>query len=143
MYEYRKYESRQEMFGNFGQWLDNALDSGDFPKGTAAAVFNLYEDKIGKLWSTELVGTEDFDPDNEDWRCGETADLGTRDAPFGWEEETGWESILSEAKEMVTDYLKSGKHAERLRSYAGIGIGFVEGDCEIVYCRKQFSGHAT
>lgn len=135
MYEYRKYESRQEMLAFFNEWLDNALE-GDFPTGTAAVSFNIYEDSIGEKWSIELVGTERFDPDGDDWACDETTDLGTRDKPFSWEESSEWQNILTEAKEMVIRYLENGKYAHKLKAFRGAAIGFVEGDLEILYSRK-------
>ncbi len=45
--------------------------------------FNLYDD--GDFhWSMELIGTSEFDVDDEDWLCNEVTDFDTRDGPFQW-----------------------------------------------------------
>ena len=36
---------------------------------------------------------------------------------------------------LVNEYLSSGKYAGKLKEYQAIGIGFVDGDLQILYAR--------
>ena len=73
------------------------------PEEVVAFCFNLYEDGDNS-WSMELVGTASFDEEDMDWACDEVTDFGTREVPFG---------VLKEKN--------------------GVGVGFVDGDIEIIY----------
>ena len=121
------------MYNRIEEWLNNALEQ-EIPSGTTAFNFNLYEDEPN-TWSMELVGTKDFDPDDDDWACYETTDLGTREEPLSWEKEAEWDEILDEIVDALKQYLENGLHAEILKSYAGVGVGFVDGDIEILYSK--------
>ena len=81
----------------------------------------------------ELIGTSEFDRDNEDWLCNEVTDFATRNAPFQWDQEAEWEEILNDITGILKEYIKSGKYAGVLRAKSGIGVGFVDGDIEILY----------
>jgi hypothetical protein len=94
--------------------------------------FNLYEDTDNK-WSVELVGTFSFDKDNDDWACDEV--FTTRDQPFVIECESDWELVETFFISLVNEYLSSGKYAGKLKEYQAIGIGFVDGDLQILYAR--------
>lgn len=85
----------------------------------------------GDAWDVELVGTSEFDAEDEDWACGEVFD--TRENPFSWEEGTDWETAASRVVSLVKEYLEKGKYAEQLKTCQGIGVGFVDGNIEIVY----------
>lgn len=60
---------------------------------------HLYEDG-GNNWSIELVGTESFDLEDEDWCCGEIFDFGTRETLLSWNE------ILDEMIQVIKTYLE-------------------------------------
>jgi len=100
------------------------------PNEIIAINFNLYEDGNDN-WSLELVGTESFDEDDEDWACDEVFD--TRDTPLTWQKKAGWSEILDEMKKVIELYLEKGQYSDVLKSYQGIGVGFVDGNLEIVY----------
>ncbi|MBQ3002171.1 MAG: hypothetical protein IJD82_00410 [Clostridia bacterium] len=112
-------------------WIDNLLDT-DIPDDVAAFCFNLYEDGDG-VWSMELVGSGRFDTEDEDWPCDEITDFGSRENPYGWEMECSWEDALAYIVNALKEYLTYGKHAELLKSKNGIGVGFVDGNLEILY----------
>ena len=59
-------------------------------------------------------------------------DFDTRDNPFRWEKEAEWEEILTDAINALKEYLQNGKHADTLKAKAGVGVGFVDGDLEIL-----------
>ena len=119
------------MYQEIEAWLNVVLEQ-DIPSSVAAFGFNLYEDG-NNAWTMELVGTESFDPENEDWICEEVTDFETRDDPFAWEQEAGWEEILEEVILVLKEYLENGLYADLLKSRCGVGVGFVDGDVEILY----------
>lgn len=112
-------------------WLDSILEQ-SIPTEVVALNFNLYEDG-GNNWSIELVGTESFDLEDEDWCCDEIFDFGTRETPLTWKEEKAWNEILDEMIQFLKRYLEQGKHAGILKKYQGLGIGFVDGDVEMLF----------
>lgn len=112
-------------------WLDSILEQ-SIPREVAALNFNLYEDGSNH-WSIELVGTGSFDLENEDWGCDEIFDFGTRENPLAWKEEKAWNEILDEMIQIMKRYLQQGKYACVLKKYQGVGIGFVDGNIEILF----------
>ena len=118
----------------FEQWLDPVLENG-IPNDAAALNFNIYED-TDKKWSVEAVGTSSFDENDDDWDCDEITDFGTRENPFSWQEDTVWEKVLSEVKDMVWSYLEEGKNSCRLQDMKAVACGFVDGNPEILYRKK-------
>ena len=83
----------------------------------------------------ELVGTERFDADDEDWPCDEVTDFGTRENLFSWNKETAWNFVLEEMCTALRQYLECGEYANILKSKQGIGIGFVDGNIEILFLK--------
>ena len=122
------------MYNTVEKWLDEILQQ-IIPDNVVALNFNLYDDG-DYSWSIELVGTDSFDPDDEDWRCDEVFDFGTRNKPLGWREENDWDYILDEMMDMISNYLEEGKYSNVLKSYKAIGIGFVDGDAELLYVQQ-------
>ena len=123
------------MYRKIETWLNNVLEykiPSQIPSSIRAFCFNLYED-VNNVWSMELVGTESFDPDDEDWACDEITDFGTREEPLSWEKETDWNEVLSEVSSALQDYLKNGLHADILKSRMGVAVGFTDGNLEILY----------
>lgn len=110
-------------------WLDKILEE-ELPKGIKAICFNLYENANNK-WSIEFVGASSFDEEDQDWACDEV--FTTRDNPFVIEKESDWNIILDLFTNKINDYLKNGKHSDKLKNYLAIGIGFVDGDLDILY----------
>ena len=115
------------------RWLDEVL-SEPFGDNIKAISFNLYDDG-DNYWSLEVVGTAGFDPNDSDWACDEVSTFNTRENPFKWKESSDWEDILSKSTEVLTQYIEDGKNADKLKSCLGVGVGFVDGDIEIIYSR--------
>ena len=125
------------MFDEVSEWLDDVLeDVSDMgiPTEVIAFGFNLYDDGDDN-WSMELIGTSEFDTDDEDWLCNEVTDFDTRDDPFQWYKKATWEEILNDITCLLDRYLKSGKYADVLKAKSGIGAGFVDGDVKILYSK--------
>lgn len=121
------------VYNRVSEWLDVVLET-DIPAEVVAFGFNLYED-IDYDWSMELIGTSKFDVDDEDWLCNEVTDLDTRENPLRWHRETGWEEILNDIVSALKEYLKNGKYADILKAKSGVGVGFVDGNIEILHVK--------
>ncbi len=119
------------MYENFKTWLEEIYPQ-EKPENAVALNFNIYEDGDG-LWALELIATSVFDPKDNDWACEEV--FTARETPLEWEEETKWQDILETVCEWVKNYLEDGKYAEDMKTYDGIGTGFVDGDIEILYIK--------
>lgn len=118
-----------DMYELFEAWLDKELSVKNL-ENAVALNFNLYED-MGNAWAVEAVGTSEFDEEDEDWACEEVFD--TRENPFSWDEDMDWEAAASRVVRLVKEYLEKGKYAHQIRTYQGIGVGYVDGNIEIVY----------
>ncbi|NLK94195.1 MAG: hypothetical protein GX275_03230 [Clostridiales bacterium] len=121
------------MYEKIEKWLNDILKN-EINSEVVALNFNLYEN-TEKKWSIELVGTSSFDTDDEDWACDEVCDFGTRKNPFSWKENEEWDKVLDDIIQVIKRYLDNGLYAETLKKYGGIGVGFVDGDIEILYSK--------
>ena len=121
------------MYSEVESWIDNVLNT-EIPEDTKGFIFNLYDDGDDN-WSMEIVATSRFDESDPDWGCDEIDDFGTRDEPFSWEEPAGWEEIQDKCCEIIAQQLSDGEYASVLKRADGVGVGFVDGDLEIVYTR--------
>lgn len=119
------------MYNEVSSWIDNAL-SREVPGDVAAFCFNLYEDGEYK-WSMEIVGSERFDLDDEDWPCHEVTDFGTREELLVWQKHAEWNVILDDIISVLKEYLEKGKYADILKGKSGVGVGFVDGSIEVLY----------
>lgn len=133
--KFKKKETLEisSLYETIENWL-NAILVQDIPTSVVALNFNLYDDGESK-WSIELVGTESFDLEDQDWCCDEVFDFGTRETPFAWKEEKEWSDILNEMIQILKKYLNQGCYSEVIKKYKGIGIGFVDGDVEVLFSR--------
>lgn len=119
------------MYHKVEAWLNDILGQ-KISSAVRAFCFNLYDDWY-EGWHIELVGTENFDVDDEDWACDEITDFGTREKPLSWKEEADWNEVLSEVSSALKQYLENGLYADILKSRAGVAVGFVDGNLEILY----------
>lgn len=121
-----------EIYDDFSKWLDKHL-SEDLPSDIAAVNFNLYEGSE-QTYDVELVGCVTFDESDGDWAC---------DAIFSTEEDlffvsrtediAQWEQGLSFITALLEKYLNEGNYSDKLKNYLAVGIGFVDGDINILY----------
>ena len=119
------------MYHKLSKWL-NCLLKQTIPDEVTAFCLNLHDDGNGK-WSMELIGTGRFDLDDPDWPCDEVTDFNTSENPFVWSGSSNWDDVLSEMVGVMREYLRAGKYAALLKSRRGVGIGFVDGDIEILF----------
>lgn len=127
-------ETEESAIPPLADWIDNILNT-DILEDVKAFCFNLYEEGDGS-WSMELVGSGRFDPEDQDWPCDEVTDFGSGNNSFHWEMDVDWEGALSYIVRELKEYLENGKYAEVLKSKSGVGVGFVDGDLEIIACQQ-------
>jgi hypothetical protein len=123
---------------HFVSWLHKSL-SENIAFDVQAFCFNLYEPAGERdvKFGIELIGAGSFDEEDSDWPCDEVWEPATRGisipvAYSGLE----WEQCLGKLKALVKTQLKGSSAAiAPLKESQGIGIGFVDGDLEIVWKR--------
>lgn len=124
-----------EIYEAFSEWLDTQLEN-DMPENTKAYNFNLYEESIeDHIYGIQIVATDRFDENDDEWACDEVWTSGedifcidTSD-----EDDTGSQFALELISGLVREYLDSGQYADKLKSSLAVGIGFVDGDLDILY----------
>ena len=122
------------MYNKVSEWIDVVLSDG-VPDEAVAFCFNLYENDE-YYWSMELIGAGRFDPDDQDWACDEVTDFNSRESLFTFQAECEWDEALQTMIDILKKYLNDGKYADLLKSREGVGVGFVDGDIEIIYISK-------
>ncbi|SDN93119.1 hypothetical protein [Bacillus sp. OK048] len=119
-------------FRLFSNWLNLVLEQ-EIPKGIKAFNFNLYEGEKD-TFDIQLIGSDEFDEDDSDWACTEYF---TSEEDICYIKRTDeiehWEQGLSYITKLVKRYLQEGEYANILKNVTAIGIGFVDGDIEILY----------
>lgn len=125
-----------EIYEEFIHWLDDLLENNEMPDETKAFCFNLYEESAeDSVYSVQLVACEKFDADDPDWACEEC--WSSEEDIFCIELSDETERDRKAAQQiftgMASDYLAEGKYGKILTSKEAVGIGFVDGDIELVY----------
>lgn len=122
-------------FEIFSNWLDQIL-SREIPKGIIAFNFNIYEGSNG-TYDVQIIGSEEFDEDDEDWACSDFYTSG-EDVCFikRTEEIEPWEQGVTYITRLVEQYIIEGKNANILKVARAVGVGFVDGNIDIIYRAK-------
>lgn len=118
----------------FSAWVSRSLEEG-VPGDVRAFCFNLYDRDEDGLFGVELVGTDEFDPDDEDWASAEAwvPENPRLDIPLDFSGDD-WERCLDNLGELVSELLESGSAAAGvLKSGEAVAVGFVDGDLEVVW----------
>ena len=121
-----------QYYQEFAEWLDKHLNQ-ELPDEIVAFSFNVYEG-ADPTWHIELIGTDEFDEEDEDWACSEV--FTTRENMYfipRLEELEDWKSSLKLVENLVSEYLKNGDYASKLKATQAVAVGFVDGDLQIVY----------
>lgn len=125
-------------YDGFRKWLDEQIPKYHLDDAVAFH-FNLYEDTDDR-WSVELVGTGAFSVSNPDWACKEV--FATRENPYVIHRTASFQEVLEIFKKCAVTYLNKGTYKEKLKEKAGVGIGFVDGDLEILYQNPNYRSAA-
>jgi hypothetical protein len=119
----------------FDSWVDHHVNAAVASKAEAYC-FHLYEHEHS--FAVQLVGANKYDEDE----------------PFDYEDEVftsgedvfelphskvgkDWRKGLKAAIALVHSYLEDGQQAQLLKSSRLVGVGFVDGDLELVYTNKS------
>jgi len=121
---------------HFASWLDESLGQ-DIPDTVEAFCFNLWEPagQPGVEFAIELIGTGACDEDDPDWPCDEVWEPVPRTIliPIDYSGDE-WQSCRHKLKALVLKHLETESPAiQKLKSSQGIGIGFVDGDLEVIW----------
>ncbi|BCV35900.1 hypothetical protein [Shewanella chilikensis] len=113
------------------EWINQALADG-MPPRVKAFNFNLFE--TGPDFGIELIGSSEFDEADSDWACEEVFEPKQRQLRIPLSYSGGdWEQCLESMKAAIQVYLQTDEPgAAILHQAEGIGIGFVDGDLELV-----------
>lgn len=118
-------------YEDFSKWLEGNLEQ--LPSDVVAVNFNLYEG-ADQTYDIQLIGTDTFNEEDEDWVCEEIFTTGENVFLLPKTNSIeNWEDGLSFIRKMVEKYLENGKYANILKGLQAVGIGFVDGDIELLY----------
>ncbi len=113
-------------------WLDDVLKN-MLPEGIIAFDFCLYEGSEG-TYDIQLIGSDEFDENDDDWAC---TDFFTTGENVCYLQRTkaikDWEEGLSYIIKLLEHYLERGKYADVLKGVTAVGVGFCDGDINIIY----------
>ena len=116
----------------FSNWLDNIFEQ-KLPDGIIAFNFNLYEGSKG-TYDIQLIGSDEFDENDQEWACTDFYTTGENICYIKRTKEINqWEQGLSYITKLAERYLSEGRNAGIFKSVSAIGIGFVDGEIEIIY----------
>ena len=127
---------QMEIYEEFAGWLDNLLENNEMPESTAAFCFNLYEESDEDcIYAVQLIAADRFDADDNDWPCDEVwsseEDIFCID--ISDESEKDWKGAMQRFKEMAVHYLEAGNYRNVLLQAKAVGMGFVDGELEIIF----------
>lgn len=131
-----------KVYEKFAAWLDE-LFKGGLPEGVAAFCFNLYEGTLdGPAFGVQPIASDRFDADDKygDWACYEIWSSDEDDMFFislSDEEDKSGEHAQAIFAELIREYLKNGRNKYVLLNAKGVGIGFTDGDLEIIYINDK------
>ena len=120
----------------FGIWLEKSFEV-KIPNEVKAFSFNLYEGG-SDYFGIELIGASAFDFEDEDWACEEIWEPQMRQLsiPINYSGDS-WQECLARMKNLTIRFLNSDSNvAKELKSREGVGIGFVDGNLEIIWSKK-------
>ncbi len=130
--KFKKTNEQTNNYKLFSDWMDSILQK-ELPNGITAFNFNIYEGANG-TYDMQLIGSDEFDENDQDWACTDFYSSGEDICYIKRVKEIKqWEQGLSYISKFIKRYLTDGKNADILKSVSAIGVGFVDGDIEIIY----------
>ena len=114
---------------DFSSWLDSQL-SVEIPANIIAFNINVY----GSPFMIEIVGSNEFDAEEEDWACSEDwvpteSSIEVSSTLFG----NSWEAAEQNIVNMARGYFKSNYvNANKLKQAKGFAVGFVDGNLNLI-----------
>ena len=81
-----------------------------------------------------MIGSDEFDENDGDWACTDYFTTGEDICYIKRAKDIkDWEKGLNYITKLVEKYLDEGKNAHILKDSSAVGIGFVDGDIDIIY----------
>ena len=120
-------------YNEFEKWIDDVVGDG-LPDETVAVNFNLYEESEDNTWAVQFICADTFDDEDEDWACDEI--FSSDENMYIWTEDGGWEKALDTASSNIRMYLEKGRYATKLKKFEAVGVGFVDGDIDLVFVKN-------
>ena len=114
---------------DFIEWLDGQLNE-DLTSQVVAFNINIYESPF----SIEVVGSYEFDQDDDDWACNEDWVPKKRTTTVsGSIYGSSWNEAQDNILNMARSYLRSGSvNAHKLVAAKAFAVGFVDGNLSYV-----------
>ncbi len=128
--------NNSEIYNSFANWLDNLLENNNMPESTQAFNFNLYEEAGDCVYGVQIIASDRFDADDDgDWACYEiwSSEEDIFCVSAADEDDKGWQAFQKFITEVICDYLVNGKYKDILLDSQGIGVGFVDGEIDIIF----------
>lgn len=121
-------------YSNLINWLVSVNQSDLPPKNIVAFNFGLFENPKG-CYTTYLIGSRNFDPENDDWACND--DYTPIEKYLELSEhrsaEKDWQEVLRDMVDLLRRYTQSPEFPESfLANATAITVGFDDGDLERV-----------
>lgn len=111
----------------FNDWLDKIIKTEKPNDDIIAYWFGIVETTEG--FETYLVGSKEFDEDDDDWACNTDFVPKNKYLPIGQRDGDEWEQTIEEIKGYITDYILSPNFKNSfLEKAKAIATGFDDGD---------------
>ena len=109
------------------EWIQRINEDEILPKDVVALNFGLYES-----YGIELIGSANYDEEDEDWACEEDFVPMERSCPdLGIDDTYDWESVLKEIETILKELVQELKDLPILK-VEHITTGFCDGDLILV-----------
>lgn len=125
----------EEIYNGFAEWLDTLLENNDMPAETKAFNFNIYEEE-DEVFSVQLIASDSFSPADDEWACCEiwSSEEELFFVSLSDENDKSRETFQKLVSDMILEYI--GTSGEVLGSVP-VGIGFVDGDLNIIFIPEK------
>lgn len=133
-----KEVNSMEIYNEFAKWLDDLLENNEIPENTIAFNFNLYEEEDA-TYGIQLIASDEYDEKDDDWACSEiwSSEEDIFYIDHSDEEDADAERGLEFIGGLISDYLVHGTYRNILLSSNAVGMGFVDGDINIIHRRDE------
>lgn len=114
---------------DFFRWLDSQLNEA-IPESVVAFNININESPF----NIEIIGSNEFDPDDEDWACNEdwvpkNRTVSVSSILFG----ESWQEAEGNIHEFATAFKKSDtSNSHKVKNAKAFALGFVDGNLKYV-----------
>ena len=114
---------------DFSNWMEHQLNE-NIPDEIIAFNINIYESPF----NLEILGSNEFDPEDEDWACNENwvpkeRMISVSSELYGSSWEVAQENIISMAKQYIES---NSRNVNKLKQAQAFAIGFVDGNLSYV-----------